>query len=263
MPYDQTIIVPIVMGKEGVYGIRNADRVPMGGARLVRNVSLEGRTMRTEGGAASLGTAIGSAGRASLDYWRFYVSGSQQSVPTRLVKHSLSASQAARGEDQRGAADRRGPLDQDPRRADPSSIGAPRVGLVFPCQALWESSMRRFTAVSLLAVGFLLAARLPSEAWTGGGHHGGHHHFGGRSHVFVGVGPWFWGPPYPYWWDYPPAYYYAPPVVVQEPPVYIQQPAPTAPAPEAYWYYCASAQAYYPTAPSCPEQWIQVPARNR
>src|SRR2546428_5953042 len=75
MPYDQTIIVPIVMGKEGVYGIRNADRVPMGGARLVRNVSLEGRTMRTEGGAASLGTAIGSAGRASLDYWRFYVSG--------------------------------------------------------------------------------------------------------------------------------------------------------------------------------------------
>src|SRR2546422_9307550 len=32
MPYDQTIIVPIVMGKEGVYGIRNADRVPMGGA---------------------------------------------------------------------------------------------------------------------------------------------------------------------------------------------------------------------------------------
>src|SRR2546422_1147008 len=75
MPYDQTIIVPIVMGKEGVYGIRNADRVPMGGARLVRNVSLEGRTMRTEGGAASLGTAIGSAGRASLDYWRVYVSG--------------------------------------------------------------------------------------------------------------------------------------------------------------------------------------------
>src|SRR2546422_8852827 len=62
------------MGKEGVYGIRNADRVPMGGARLVRNVSLEGRTMRTEGGAASLGTAIGSAGRASLDYWRVYVS---------------------------------------------------------------------------------------------------------------------------------------------------------------------------------------------
>src|SRR2546428_5368693 len=75
MPYDQTIIVPIVMGKEGVYGIRNADRVPMGGARLVRNVSLEGRTMRTEGGAASLGTAIGSAGRASLDYWRLFVSG--------------------------------------------------------------------------------------------------------------------------------------------------------------------------------------------
>src|SRR3989442_6267033 len=87
MPYDQTIIVPIVMGKEGVYGIRNADRVPMGGARLVRNVSLEGRTMRTEGGAASLGTAIGSAGRASLDYWRFYVSGGLPSLkPFRAPK---------------------------------------------------------------------------------------------------------------------------------------------------------------------------------
>src|SRR5437016_7077508 len=129
MPYDQTIIVPIVMGKEGVYGIRNADRVPMGGARPVRNVSLEGRTMRTEGGAASLGTAIGSAGRASLDYWRFYVSGSQQSVPTRLVKHSLSASQAARGEDQRGAADRRGPLDRGPRWADPPAHWSASRGL--------------------------------------------------------------------------------------------------------------------------------------
>src|SRR6266581_1335708 len=120
------------MGKEGVYGIRNADRVPMGGARLVRNVSLEGRTMRTEGGAASLGTAIGSAGRASPDYWRFYVSGSQQSVPTRWVKHSLSASQAARGEDQRGAADRRGPLDQDPRRADPSTYRSTSCGTRVP-----------------------------------------------------------------------------------------------------------------------------------
>ena len=43
-----------------MYGIRNADRVPMGGARLVRNVSLEDRTIWTESGAASLGTAIGS-----------------------------------------------------------------------------------------------------------------------------------------------------------------------------------------------------------
>ena len=57
---------------------------------------------------------------------------SQQSVPTRLVKHSLSASQAARGEDQRGAADRRGPLDQDPRRADPSTYRSASCGTRVP-----------------------------------------------------------------------------------------------------------------------------------
>jgi len=34
MPYENVLIVPIVMGKEGVSGFRNADRVPMGGARL-------------------------------------------------------------------------------------------------------------------------------------------------------------------------------------------------------------------------------------
>jgi hypothetical protein len=32
-------------------------------------------------------------------------------------------------------------------------------------------------------------------------------------------------------------------------------------APEAYWYYCSSAQAYYPTVPSCPEPWVKVPPR--
>src|SRR4029453_14472042 len=31
--------------------------------------------------------------------------------------------------------------------------------------------------------------------------------------------------------------------------------------PESYWYYCASARAYYPTAPTCPEPWIKVPPR--
>ena len=31
--------------------------------------------------------------------------------------------------------------------------------------------------------------------------------------------------------------------------------------PESYWYYCPSARAYYPTAPTCPEPWIKVPPR--
>lgn len=47
--------------------------------------------------------------------------------------------------------------------------------------------MRRFTTVSLLAVGALLVAATPSS-----GNHGGR--------VFIGVGPaYWWGPPYPYY----------------------------------------------------------------
>jgi hypothetical protein len=87
-----------------------------------------------------------------------------------------------------------------------------------------------------------------------------------RGGVYIGVGPWwghpYWGP-YPYWW-YPPPYYYPPTVVVEPPPVYIEQPPPAPappPPPTAYWYYCMSAGAYYPSAQTCPEDWIKVPAR--
>jgi hypothetical protein len=55
-------------------------------------------------------------------------------------------------------------------------------------------------------------------------------------------------------------------VVVEEPPVYVER-SPVAPAlPEAstaYWYYCSSGQGYYPTVPSCAEEWIKVPERPR
>ena len=33
------------------------------------------------------------------------------------------------------------------------------------------------------------------------------------------------------------------------------------PPSQSYWYYCSSARAYYPTAPTCPEPWIKVPPR--
>ena len=113
------------------------------------------------------------------------------------------------------------------------------------------------------------------RAWSGGGHsHGGHSH--GRFHgrVVVGVSPWWgwgWGYPYPYWGYYGPPYAYYPPpypgpAVAQELQTYAQaapEPAPATPEqPRAYWYYCASAGAYYPTAPSCPEVWIKVPPRR-
>ena len=34
-------------------------------------------------------------------------------------------------------------------------------------------------------------------------------------------------------------------------------------SPGSYWYYCSSARAYYPTAPTCPEPWVKVPARTQ
>lgn len=97
---------------------------------------------------------------------------------------------------------------------------------------------------------------------------------GGHTRVVIGVGPGWWGPypywwgpypyawgPYPYGWYGPPYAYYPPPVIVQEPPVYVQKPAPPEPADGPYWYYCPSAQAYYPSVPACPEAWIKVPPR--
>jgi hypothetical protein len=117
-------------------------------------------------------------------------------------------------------------------------------------------------------VAFALAIMLAVLAVTATASQAGGHWRGG---VFIGVGP-YWGWGYP--WYYPPPYYYPPPpVVIQEPPVYVERepvpaeapPAPPAPpaAATAYWYYCTSAKAYYPSVMSCPEEWIKVPERPR
>jgi hypothetical protein len=110
--------------------------------------------------------------------------------------------------------------------------------------------------------------------WGGGGWHGGGWH--GGTNVVVGFGPgWGWGYGGGYGWGpgwyYPPPYYYGagyygypysygPPVVVQQQPQqYIQQEPAQTSLPAGYWYYCASARGYYPSVPTCPEAWIQVP----
>lgn len=120
--------------------------------------------------------------------------------------------------------------------------------------------MRKSGAVLALVAVLLLLSAAPSQAWS----RGFHGHFRAHPRVFIGVGPAFWwGPPYPYWY-YPPPYVYAPPtVVVQEPPVYVQQqPAPPAPpASQSYWYYCPSANGYYPHVQTCSEMWVKVPPR--
>lgn len=106
--------------------------------------------------------------------------------------------------------------------------------------------MKKTCVVLLLVVAVLALTVTPGYAhWRGG--------------VYFGVGP-YWGPPYPYYWYPPPYYVYRPPtVIVEQPPVYVERPAP-APA-TRYWYYCASGQGYYPTVPSCAEEWIKVPER--
>lgn len=112
----------------------------------------------------------------------------------------------------------------------------------------------RAVAVGLIAALLLFAVAPSSAAADRHFHHA-------RTRVFIGFGPAFWwGPPY---WYYPPPYYYYPPrVIVREPSVYVQQ-APAEGALEpGYWYYCQSAGAYYPTAPSCPEPWVKVPPRT-
>lgn len=132
--------------------------------------------------------------------------------------------------------------------------------------------MKKLTVISLVAVVLLLATAGPSLAWRGGTWRGG----GSRVFVGVGVGPGWgygWGPywGYPYYYYPPPYYSYGPPtVVVQQPPTYVQQEvaplAPAAPAeppaPQAYWYYCSSTKAYYPSVQTCTEPWVKVPPRQ-
>jgi hypothetical protein len=105
---------------------------------------------------------------------------------------------------------------------------------------------------------------------------GGHHHHGGshgHGRVIVGVGPWWgpgsWGgyygyyPYYPYYSYYPyyPYYPYSQPVTA--PTTYIERQLETGSPPEAYWYYCQSARAYYPAVQSCPESWLRVAPKDQ
>jgi hypothetical protein len=79
---------------------------------------------------------------------------------------------------------------------------------------------------------------------------GPHHHWvhgwhGGR------FGWWWAGPDVWYWYPPAPAYYGPPPVD------YV---APPGPPPRATWYYCDSANGYYPYVRACPGGWRAVAA---
>jgi hypothetical protein len=98
-------------------------------------------------------------------------------------------------------------------------------------------------------------------SWGGhGGFHGDHDHDGRGFHHHGFHGAFFggfafddpyWGYPYPYY-AYP--YGYPGPVPLTAVP---PQTMPAA-APQSFWYFCQSLNAYYPYVPSCPEPWRQV-----
>lgn len=89
-----------------------------------------------------------------------------------------------------------------------------------------------------------------------------------RGGVFLNFGvPWpgWWGPRY---YTYPGYYYYddyPPPAVYverPEPPTYVErsdvEPAPTAQAPQHWWYWCPGSEKYYPYVKECPGGFHRV-----
>lgn len=88
------------------------------------------------------------------------------------------------------------------------------------------------------------------QLWRNGRWHHGTH-AGRIGWWWIVGGAWYFYPlpvyPYPNPWEPPPAELVAPP-------------AGSPPPPTPYWYYCDSAQGYYPYVPTCPGGWRQVPA---
>lgn len=77
----------------------------------------------------------------------------------------------------------------------------------------------------------------------------------GRPRINVHIGG-YWAP----WWIIPSIVHYSvarPVVIEREEPIVIDETTP----PQAYWYYCRSANAYYPYVKSCPEAWEEIPAQ--
>jgi hypothetical protein len=92
--------------------------------------------------------------------------------------------------------------------------------------------------------------------WHGGGGHGEWHHGGWHHHGGIFIGPTFLWPGF-----YDPFFYPPVPEITQPPPVYIERgdgnpPPATA---DRYWYYCDTANAYYPYVTQCPGGWKAVP----
>ena len=129
--------------------------------------------------------------------------------------------------------------------------------------------------------GYVVAGR----GYYGGGYYGrpywgGWGWRGGWGYGWAGYPGWGWGWGYPGWgyaaWGYPAAYgwgYAAPQVsypgvpftYVENDNAIVDAPVGATPAPPvtsapagSWWYWCASAQGYYPYVDRCPEAWQRV-----
>ena len=109
----------------------------------------------------------------------------------------------------------------------------------------------RFALASLCGVlaAALLFATVPAQA---------HGYYRPHSGVYLQFGlplwPGYWGPRYyyDYPYDYPPPAAYYPP----SPPAYVEREAPA--QQPVWWYWCPSANGYYPYVKECPGGWQRV-----
>ena len=71
MAYDGVTVVEVVAGREGLWGSRNRNLIPLGGLIELRNATLEDYTWRTGGGASVLGSAFDAArtGKVAFNFW--------------------------------------------------------------------------------------------------------------------------------------------------------------------------------------------------
>ncbi len=71
MAYDGVTVVEVVAGREGLWGVRNRNILPLGALIEFRNATLEDHTWRTGGGASKLGSAFDAArtGKVAFNFW--------------------------------------------------------------------------------------------------------------------------------------------------------------------------------------------------
>lgn len=118
--------------------------------------------------------------------------------------------------------------------------------------------MKTIKMIGLALVTCTLFAAASAEAHGYGGREG-HRHQGYNWGVraFVGIpGPMLYYSPYTYTYNpYPTT------VIIQQSTQPVQAPAPVVQqVPQTqYWYFCESANGYYPSAPSCQEGWKMIP----